>query len=408
MLRRTFLATGLAATKPREITRELFLASPGKGTAVMGYAYCTTKRGGAMASLEQRWSRSDTIDIAYLRRSSNYGKSWSKPQTIITGERRTEGMWRKHLRGGYVDPPTGRYIEFWIEGVLPSDDPLEGLRQWNIFYSVNGGPAHQVIHKGVEYSATHPLPGVFSGKNSVMLGDSASRPATAPDGSILLPVAITPLDENGNLYNPTGAYTYHDAAVLIGRWKGKALEWEAGKRIIADPERATRGMDEPTVARLANGNWLCLLRGSNDKRPALPSYRWASTSSDGGFNWTKPEPWTYTTGELFFSPSACSQLIPHSSGRLFWAGNISPENPRGNRPRFPLVIGEVDLQSGKLRKDSLRIVDDKKPAEDPILSLSNFFAREDRQTREIIIHMSRWFPYTNGWEGDAYLYRVPV
>ena len=241
-----------------------------------------------------------------------------------------------------------------------------------------------------------------------MLGDSASRPATAPDGSILLPVAITPLDENGNLYNPTGAYTYHDAAVLIGRWKGEALEWEAGKRIIADPERATRGMDEPTVARLANGNWLCLLRGSNDKRPALPSYRWASKSSDGGFNWTKPEPWTYTTGELFFSPSACSQLIPHSSGRLFWAGNISPENPRGNRPRFPLVIGEVDLQSGKLRKDSLRIVDDKKPAEDPILSLSNFFAREDRQTREIVIHMSRWFPYTNGWEGDAYLYRVPV
>ena len=73
-----------------------------------------------------------------------------------------------------------------------------------------------------------------------------------------------------------------------------------------------------------------------------------------------------------------------------------------------IVIGEVDQQSGKLLKDSLRVVDDKKPEEDPILSLSNFFAREDRQTKEVVIHMTRWFPYSNGWEGDAYLYRISV
>ena len=413
MDRRTFLTTSFSASlnasaMSREITREVFLRSPGKGSAVLGYAYYTSKRGGAMASIEQRWSRSDTIDVAYLRRSKDYGKTWDAPKTIVTGERRPEGMWRKHIRGGFVDPHTGRFIDFWVEGVLPSDDPLEGLRQWNIFYSVNGGPTQQVIHEGSEYTAKHPLPGVFTGKNSVMLGDAASRPVAAPDGSILLPVAIAPLDESGKLYNPVGAYTFHDSAILVGRWKGNRLVWKASNRISADPARATRGMDEPTLARLPNGKWICVLRGSNDKKPTVPSYRWIATSDDGGLHWSKPEPWTYSNGEPFFSPSACSQLIPHSSGRLFWAGNISPENPRGNRPRYPFVIGEVDQQSGKLLKDSLRVVDDKKPEEDPILSLSNFFAREDRQTKEVVIHMTRWFPYSNGWEGDAYLYRISV
>ena len=39
------------------------------------------------------------------------------------------------------------------------------------------------------------------------------------------------------------------------------------------------------------------MRGSNDKKYHLPSYRWVSFSSDGGWKWSKPEPWTYTDGE---------------------------------------------------------------------------------------------------------------
>ena len=71
-----------------------------------------------------------------------------------------------------------------------------------------------------------------------------------------------------------------------------------------------------------------VLRGSNDRRPELPSWRWIAFSSDGGRRWTPPEPWTYDQGEAFFSPSACSQLLRHSSGRLFWLGNINGESPR--------------------------------------------------------------------------------
>src|SRR5437867_4228062 len=74
-------------------------------------------------------------------------------------------------------------------------------------------------------------------------------------------------------------------------------------------------MVEPTIETLADGRLLVVLRGSNDKKPELPGYRWVCYSSDGGLHCTKPLPWTYENGELFFSPSACSQLLRHTSGR---------------------------------------------------------------------------------------------
>jgi hypothetical protein len=178
--------------------------------------------------------------------------------------------------------------------------------------------------------------------------------------------------------------------------------------IRGDPERSTRGMVEPTIAELDGGRLILVMRGSNDRRPEQPSYRWVSHSTDGGWKWTKPEPWTYDHGEPFFSPSACSQLLRHSSGRLYWLGNINPANPKGNRPRYPFQIGEVDRTSGRLLRASVRLVDDLQPGEDPLLTLSNFYAREDRRTREICLHMTRLFALPGGWEGDAMLYRIPV
>lgn len=361
-----------------------------------------------MASLEQRWSRSDTIDVSYYRESKDFGKTWSAPAERPTGEKRPDGMLRRHPRLGFVDPHNGRLLDFWVEGVLPSDDPLEGMRQWNTYYKVDGGPVQQVIHRGSEFGPRHPLPGVWTGKNSVMLGDMTCRPLALRNKRILLPTSVAPLDAEGKLYNPAGAYTYHDSVVLIGKWRGERLEWEMGDPIKADPARATRGMDEPTLAELPDGRILVVMRGSNDKKPELPSYRWYAVSRDGGRTWTKPAPWTYTDGATFFSPSACSQLLPHPNGRLYWLGNITPQNPRGNRPRYPFVIGEVDQRSGLLKRESVRVVDDKGPDDDPLVTLSNFFAREDRQTGGIALHMTRLVAAPTGWRGDALLYRIDL
>ncbi len=410
--RRAWLAAGVArAASAPGVTREVFIASPKQGTAVMACAWYTRKSGGEMTSLEQRWSRSDTIDVAYVRHSRDHGRTWSAPVERATGEKRPAGMMRRHPRAGWVDPHGDRLIEPWVEGVLPTDDPLEGLRQWNIYYTVDGGPVQQVICHGAEFGPRHPLPGVWTGKNSVMIGDMTGRPIALRNRRILLPVSISPLDASGTkLYNPAGAYTYHDSAVLIGTWRtGKRLEWEMGDPIKADPTRATRGMDEPTLAELADGRILIVMRGSNDKSPELPSHRWHAFSSDGGRSWTTPAPWTYSNGEPFFSPSSCSQLLAHpKNGRLYWLGNITPGNPRGNRPRYPFVMGEVDRRSGLLMRETVRVIDDKEPADDPLLTLSNFYAREDREAGGIALHMTRLVAAPAGWRGDALIYRIAL
>ena len=46
-------------------------------------------------------------------------------------------------------------------------------------------------------------------------------------------------------------------------------------------------------------------------------------------------------------------------------------------------------------------MDDRQPEEDELLTLSNFFAREDRETRQIVVHMTRLFAFKDGWVGDA-------
>ncbi|MBI5280288.1 MAG: exo-alpha-sialidase [Candidatus Solibacter usitatus] len=391
--RRQLLLSATAPLGP-DVKRELFVASPGKGTAVMASAFYTGRRGGGMMSMESRWSRSDTIDVAFLRYSGDYGRTWSKPEKMITGEKRPNGMWRKHARIGWVDPHTGRFIQFWLEGLLPTDDPLEGLREWRIHWAVSKDDPRAV--RGT---------GLYDHKG-VMLGDQTCQPVSAADGGILLPVQIPRFGPDGNLLNPGGGYTWHDSAVLHGRWNGWNLDWRMSEVIRGDPARTTRGFIEPTLAHLGGRRWMLVLRGSNDARPQLPSWRWVSFSDDGGWKWSDPAPWTYDDGQPFYSPSACSQLLPHSSGRLYWLGNINPENPRGNRPRYPFMAGEVDRRSGRLIRRTIKLADTLQPGEDPLLTLSNFYAREDRQSREICVHMTRLFAKPDGWEGDAMLYRV--
>jgi len=169
---------------------------------------------------------------------------------------------------------------------------------------------------------------------------------------------------------------------------------------------------EPTIARLADGRLLMVMRGSNQGKPGLFGGRWAAFSADDGRTWTAPREWTYANGRRFFSPSSCSQLVPHSSGRLFWLGNIVPQNPNGSLPRYPLVIGEVDLRTGSLREETITIIDDRGREDSERLQLTNFFAREDRETSEFVLHLSRQGARSTAadfeFTASACLYRISV
>jgi len=187
--------------------------------------------------------------------------------------------------------------------------------------------------------------------------------------------------------------------MLKGVWQEDGrLSWTSSQRVLGDPARTTRGLIEPTIAELKDGTILMIMRASNDVMPEWPAHKWMSFSRDGGDTWSEATPWTYQEGEAFHSPSACSQLIPHSNGKLYWMGNICGENPRGNRPRYPLVFGEVDQQTGLLIRESVTAVDDRQPGESERLTLSNFHARQDRETGDVLVFLPRFF--VDGDEGE--------
>ena len=397
------------------ISHQVFVPSPAPGVAAHGASYYTCRTGFELLSIHSHLSRSDTLDVSYHRHSTDNGRTWSKPTEHATREVRPTGTLRRHPRAGYVDPNVDRFVRVWTEGILPTDKPAEGMKHWVLYYSVSedGGRtvtvSEPVVHKGQEFDADHPLPGVWKGRSSVMMGDLTCVPLGLKDGTILVPCQITPLGPDGSYFNPTGALTYHDSAVLRGRWRAdQHLEWEISERVIADPARSTRGVIEPTLGLLADGRILMVMRGSNEMKPdELPGYRWFSISADDGWTWTQPQPWTDTAGQLFYSPSSCSQLFAHSSGTLYWLGNLTPTNPRGNLPRYPLVIGEVDRDTGQLIRETVRTIDDRAPGETEKIFLSNFHAREDRATGEIVLHMTRLFARdVRDFTADALLYRI--
>jgi hypothetical protein len=408
--------------------KEVFV--PGRpGVRVVAHAFYTHAQGTATIRHYSEQTKSDKTDVAYEQFSEDNGKTWSAPTLQVTNERVSGGTRRHGPYPGFVDPTKDVLITIIREAVLPTDNPLEGMKHWTLHYALSrdGGRTsyHEgpIVHKGSEYSPEHPLPNVWVGKNSAMIGDTTCVPIRIRTGDILQPIQITPLGANGEYDNPGGGLTYHDSAVLIARWnEAGTLDWKLSTLVKADPARSTRGMLEPTIAEMPDGRILMVLRGSNDRKPDLPGYRWYSVSNDHGRSWSPPKPWTYTRGEAFFSPSSCSELIRHSSGRICWIGNISPSNPRGNAPRYPLVIGEVDPESLLLKRDSLLVIEDRRPGEPEWTALSNFHVREDRISHEIVVHLS---PLGKGlaqasqpasrpvqprldWTADAWVYRITV
>jgi hypothetical protein len=412
-------ACGAQAAGSYAVRRETFLRMPAPGTSIGAFSYYARPSGLELISRHTYMTRSDTSDRAFRRFSSDNGRTWSEADETFTVEQRAGGTFRRGVTSGIVDPTTGALIEFRIEGLFEKDQPLERLRGWTITYALSrdGGRTwateEPVIHRGAEFSAEHPLPGVWRGKNCAYIGDRASAPLALNDGTLLLPIQIVPLGADGKLFNPGGGYTYTAAAVLRGTWRAdKSLDWEMSSVVQGDPARSTRGMIEPTIAELADKRLVMVMRGSNDRKPQLLAGKWVSFSRDAGRTWSVPQLWTYADGTVFHSPSACSQLVPHSSGRVFWLGNITPQNPEGNRPRYPMVIGEVDRRSGLLRRDTVTVIDDRRPEDGELLSLSNFFAREDRETHELVLHLSRQGAKSTArkadFSADAFLYRIKV
>ena len=407
------------------LKKQLIAKRPEERTGVYCFIFNTPEKDGLM-KIYSYIKRSDTSEISYIQFSSDNGKTWTAPKAVITGKETAAGTERYNFSHLLLDESRKRMIIFKVKGLLPTDEPLEGLKHWNIWYAVSedGGRTNiieeQLILQDDEYHADHPVDGVWIGRNSLMLGDVSTLAIMTKyqkdedvNGMVLLPVQISPTDADGNYYNPGGGHSYHYSAVIRGRIEEAGrMQWLSITDPVQNrPEESTRGALEATLAEMKDGRILMVMRGSNggrkDPENKIPSYRWYSISEDGAKTFSTPQPWRFNDGEKFFSPSSCSQLLEHSNGRYYWIGNINRENSIGNMPRNPLFICEVDQQSLLLKRETLCTIADVGEEQSTQVTFSNFFAREERGTGDVLVYITAFHADPeNIFGADAYEYRI--
>ncbi|MBN2851974.1 MAG: exo-alpha-sialidase [Clostridia bacterium] len=409
------------------IEKTVFKEKPSEKTGVIANTYYTGN--GLNLMCEYSYIHlSDITDVAYRQFSDDHGKTWSEPLVRTTQEKLDHGILRDNIRSPVVYKKKNLLITFGVTGILPTGDPLEGLKWWHVYYMVSkdqGKTYHineRIILNGDEYDEKHPVTDVYEGKNSVMIGDTTElaiitehQKSDEDNDCLLLPVQITPIGPDGEYYNPGGGYTYHYSAVIRGKIADDGhINWESiSNKIENDPAISTRGAIEPTIIELDDGRILMVLRGSNggtkDVDCRLPGYRWFSYSEDGGRTFKKPVPWMFNNHEPFYSPSSCSQLLKHSNGKIYWIGNISKENPKANMPRNPIYIAEVDQTSLLLKKDTLFVIDKVSEGQSANTTFSNFYAREDKVTQHIILHITPFHQQPDNIFGShSYRYELEV
>lgn len=354
-------------------------------------------------------------------RSTDNGQTWTASRPLPDFDSSLRKGFRRGTYPGFVDPVEDRLITLVLALDVPDLDPnIEeppiGENEYYLRYrvSTDGGKTYlfdKRIQQEGDYSPQHPIDDVWLGKNGYYLGDVGCIPIRTREGKILVPVQVPLLGADGKLALPGGGFTHQYTRILIGTWTANhELRWEVSSKIVGDPDRTSRGLFEPTLIELPDGRVICIMRGSNggqrDADCKWLAYKWISSSRDGGRTWSPAEPWKYSDGTEFYSPSAMSQLLKHSDGRIFWLGNLSATNCCGNNPRHPLVIGEVDSGTAGLIKQSVLTIDTLQPDDTEGINLSHWFAFEERPTGDIRIPMRRWTADYKKFQGVEFVVSV--
>jgi len=398
------------------VDKHLVFAQPESGSVPYEEVFYTRPDGVEMMRFRHEEIADDIHDHWRVNWSDDNGRTWGPDAPWQTAPSARGGTVREFTTTGLTDPATGRLLLIHTEGEFPTDVALEGMKTHYVVYRVSsdGGRTwsirERLVQSGGEedYTPDHPIEGVWIGRNALMAGNP---PIRLRCGKVLLPAMMTPVGPGGEYEPRPGAWTFMEVLVLVGQWLDDGrIAWDAGGRVALTAEQSVRGASEPTVAELADGRLLMVMRAGNDGHPEMPGHKYCCTSDDEGQTWTPPLPWTYRDGEAFHSPGSYSRFLLHSNGNHYWIGNICPGNPQGNRPRFPLVIGQLDGDTLGLIRESVTELDGLAPGDHEQLALSNFSAYEDRETGEIVVRCTRMFavppaPQFAGQQ-NAWVYRI--
>jgi hypothetical protein len=238
---------------------------------------------------------------------------------------------------------------------------------------------------GADFDPATPLKSDFLQRNHAYFGNNLIR---HHNGTLICAVAHA--NASGDPENERRPWRM-GSLCFMGRWNPNRddYDWTAGQRVEISPALSSRGLIEPEVAELQDGRVLVIWRGSNTA--TTPGRKWHSVSADGGQTLGEIRELRYDDDTRFYSPSSYHRLVRHSqTGKLYWLGNLCVTPPRGNAPRYPLVIAEVDEKIPALRRGAVTAIDDRLPGQSATLQLSNFSLLENRETNELELWLTRY------------------
>jgi hypothetical protein len=328
--------------------------------------------------------------------SPDHGRTWEEGPVWPAGDKRAAGTTRECWAAPVA--VGDHLLLLGAAGVFPRDQAQDALAYSAPRYKVSGdgGRTWDLDEPAVQAEAgfdeDHPFPEVWIGRNTVLPGHA---PLVLKDGRVLAPCTVSMPDSAES----------SSAAVLEGRWEGDGrLSWRLLNRVGIKPAQSRRGALDPTLAEMPDGRLLMVIQADAGSADPNAGYAWFSISGDGGRNWGRPWPWTFADGSPFFSPCSRSRLFRHSSGDWYWIGNVCPEPPQGDNPRYPLVIGRVDPLTLRLQMETLDVIDTRSDEDSEQVDLSCFSLYEDRRTGDMVLRMTR----RDGGPGGQAPLRAPV
>lgn len=326
---------------------------------------------------------SDAYDDFSICVSEDNGRTWSDPMSWLAGRNVEGGRVRYAEPGVFFDRDTGKLIALTDENFYPNDKlDVDGVCR-------------------VVLSTYDPASGLWTGPELLdltpgrYLAMSFSFPIKTTTGTLLFPAMRPLLGPDSKPIHYKGCWAPADECLtVIGDYLPNGdLSWSVGSPPPVDVERTSRGLDENTIAELSDGRLVIVCRGDNSMFPEKQGYKWVCFSDDGARTWSAPTPLGCDRGEPLESSATGSALFrSFLDGKLYWMGNlcVGGQRAKGNYPRVPLVVAEVQEEPFAIKRDTITIIGDRAPGEPPQVQMSNFRFYQDRVTGDLVVYVTRY------------------
>ena len=392
-----------ASERPKLLVKEIFLRPENGRPVATGFISYISDSKPMLMHCFGRQDYSDGYDDYAVQLSADNGKTWSKPEIRWKSSVTPEGRMRYAEPAAYFDPERQKLIVL-IDHTLHPKDKLNVDTEYTLELN---------IYDAAKKKWTERRTLEFPGERSPAM--SFSFPIKTARGHILFPGMRKCIDSQGKAIHYKNTWAPVDEIVtVIGEWKtGDSPTFRLGRALQIEPERSSRGLDENALIVLTDGRIAAVCRGDNSAFPERPSYKWLTFSSDDGETWSAPVPFPATEGEPIESGANGSAFFRSiKNGKLYWMGNLALRNERakGNWPRSPLCLVEVQESPLALKRDTIFSVDERSFNDSPRVQMSNFRFYQDRVTGELVIFLSRYGEQSEkDWMlANYYRYRVEL